>query len=184
MGMRIYAANDYRPQWQPQPASHSQMEYISSLMKKKGISAEVLVSVFSHRPETKSDASKVIDWLKAQTAQSSAPQAGKYEVIAPLGKDGKPHSMHYAIEVGGEVKFYRVKRGRKAGVWFVDVQASDDYYPLRNSGTRTDVLDAIAVDPKAALARYGQLIGSCGRCGRTLTSEYRELGIGPICIDK
>lgn len=40
----------------------------------------------------------------------------------------------------------------------------------------------IAVDPRAAMMRYGQELGECGHCYRTLTNdESRALGIGPRC---
>jgi hypothetical protein len=87
----------------------------------------------------------------------------------------------------GEVKFYKVNtgtRGKWKGFVFVSAQASDEEFPIRNRQAKVDILAAIAKDEKAALALYGQELGRCGRCGRTLTSEYRKLGIGPICIDK
>lgn len=102
-----------------------------------------------------------------------------------VDKNGKPRATRYALRgEDGEVKFYRVKAGRKPGFYFVDVQASDDTYPIKNRQHKEAIISAIAEDPDAALALYGQEIGACGRCGRTLTSEYRKLGIGPICIDK
>lgn len=90
----------------------------------------------------------------------------------------------YAVEEGGTLRFFRVKNGRKAGFVFLDIQASDDWHAIRNLTRIREVLAVIAVDPKAAMVRYGQEIGECGRCGRTLTSEYRKLGLGPVCIDK
>jgi len=174
-------AQDSRPAWEPKPYTEKQAAFITKLMGERGITADKLREVFPSRPSSAGEASKVIDWLKGQQAPVVVtPLAG----VAPLPESGKPHSFHYALEEQGEVKFYRVKRGRKPGFWFIDVQASDDYYPVRNPSRKDAILKAIAQDPQAALARYGQLIGRCGRCGKTLTSEYRELGIGPICIDK
>lgn len=182
--MNSTAARDSRPTWQLEPASPAQFQLISDMAKERGIN----VADIFRRPENRQEATTIITWLKAQPkTEAPSPSASaqdRYAGVAPVGKSGKAHSFHYAIEAAGEIKFYRVKRGRKAGVFFVDVQASDDYYPIRNYGQRDAILSVIAQDPKAALARYGQLIGQCGRCGRTLTSEYRELGIGPVCIDK
>jgi hypothetical protein len=175
-------AVDSKPSWAPKPYTQNQANLINTMMKERGISAEQLRKVFPTRPSSAAEASKVIEWLKSQ--QVAVTVTEKYAGVSPLPESGKPHSFHYALEQDGEVKFYRVKRGRRVGVWFVDVQASDDYYPIRNPSGREAILEAIALDPKAALARYGQLIGRCGRCGKTLTSEYRELGIGPVCIDK
>jgi hypothetical protein len=43
----------------------------------------------------------------------------------------------------------------------------------------------IAEDPNGAMIRFGQVVGSCGHCGRTLTNQAsREAGIGPVCARK
>ena len=102
-------------------------------------------------------------------------------VVVPEGR--------YALrEDDGTVKFYRVEHGKAGGKWagyvFVSAQASDDLYPIRNRDSRNAILTAIGADPQAAVALYGQELGVCGRCGLTLTSEYRKLGIGPVCINK
>ena len=92
----------------------------------------------------------------------------------------------YAVEIDGTTKFYRVNtpsQGKWKGYTFVEVQASDDLYPVRDRHARMAIFDRIGNDPKAASALYGQRIGRCGVCGRTLTDEEsRALGIGPICI--
>jgi hypothetical protein len=82
-------------------------------------------------------------------------------------------------------KFYRVNtptKGRWAGCSFLNVQASSDFHPIRNQGERNAILAQIAKDPITAKALYGQELGQCGHCNRTLTDELsRELGIGPVC---
>jgi hypothetical protein len=95
----------------------------------------------------------------------------------------------YAVEEDGTLKFFHVRNGkantRWAGFVFVDIQASDDTYPLKDRARKTRVLASIAADLEAASRRYGQELGVCGRCGRTLTDEEsRAYGIGPICRDK
>jgi hypothetical protein len=94
----------------------------------------------------------------------------------------------YALSTDEGVKFYRVEHGAAGGRWegyvFVSAVASDDLHPIRNRQHRQAILDSIAADPQAALALYGQELGVCGRCGKALTSEYRKLGIGPVCINK
>lgn len=119
--------------------------------------------------------------------QSANPWPSAVDSIAP---------GRYAIEWydGDEsdgrtvVKFYKVDKpteGRWAGRTFVNVQASDEFYPVRNPSTRQEILTLIARDPKAAMLRYGQELGHCGHCGRTLTDETsRALGIGPVCRGK
>ena len=94
----------------------------------------------------------------------------------PVVEDGR-----YAIDIDDTTKFYRVNTGRDGRKW-LDVQASDDFHPIHNYATKHAILTAIAADPRAALVRYGQLLGKCGICGRTLTDEQsRSDGIGPIC---
>lgn len=187
--MNTYAASDIAPRWATtRPATDRQFKYIGDLMKERGVSAEALRERFPAKPTSMKGASEVIEWLKAQPkAAPSRPPSPQYDGLAPKPKDGKKaRAWHYALrdDVEGTVRFYRVKRGYKEGFYFVDVQASDDYYPIRNRAHREAILAAIAKDPQAALALYGQEVGACGRCGRTLTSEYRKLGIGPVCIDK
>lgn len=95
-------------------------------------------------------------------------------------KDGR-----YAVEEGGTLKFFRVKNGRKPGFVFLDIQASDEWHSIRNLTRIREVLALIAQDAEAALCRYGQELGVCGDCGRTLTDEIsRSIGRGPICRSK
>lgn len=93
----------------------------------------------------------------------------------------------YAVldPIDDELKFYRVDKpssGKWKGMLFLKVYASDYTYPIKKIDLKNDILGRIAVDPIGAMARYGQEIGSCGVCGRTLTDELsRTLGIGPVC---
>jgi hypothetical protein len=95
----------------------------------------------------------------------------------------------YAVTIDGTLKFYKVDQGKEGTRWagrtFVSVQASDELFPVRNPNARQEILNLIARDPEAAMRRYGQELGSCGHCGRTLTDENsRAAGIGPVCADK
>jgi hypothetical protein len=93
----------------------------------------------------------------------------------------------YALMHADGIKFYRVTegKGRWAGRTFVEAQASDDHFPIRNAEARQAILAAIAEAPEEAATRYGVELGSCYRCGRTLTDETsRALGIGPDCRSK
>jgi hypothetical protein len=103
---------------------------------------------------------------------------------APKVADGR-----YAVEHGGALKFFHIRNGkadsRWAGFVFVDVRASDDLYPLKNRATKAEILALIAADPETAMNRYGQELGECGDCGRTLTDKTsRSIGRGPICRSK
>lgn len=101
-------------------------------------------------------------------------------------KSGKHIHLYYAVEIEGTLKFYRIKQGRKAGFFFIDVQASDEFHPIRNGVTKRAIVKAIVeAGPENCMALYGQHIGACGRCGRTLTdAESRARGIGPDCWEK
>ena len=94
----------------------------------------------------------------------------------------------YAIVYNGITKFFHANtpaQGKWKGFTFVQVQASDDLYPVKNREARNLALSLIAADPKEALTRYGREIGVCGVCGRTLTDEVsRAAGIGPVCADR
>jgi len=83
------------------------------------------------------------------------------------------------------LKFYRVDKpqeGKWMGFTFLKVMASDTLWPIKDPATKKMLLDVIARDPHAAMAKYGQALGECGYCGRTLTdAESRMIGIGPVC---
>lgn len=95
-----------------------------------------------------------------------------------------PEGRYAVNNDDGALAFYRVQRpteGRWAGYTFVKVLASDTEHNLPLSAAK-GVLAKIAADPKAASVRYGQELGCCGVCGRTLTdAASRAAGIGPIC---
>lgn len=97
--------------------------------------------------------------------------AGRYFIIDPMDN----------VE-----KFFKVDKpeppSRWAGYTFVKVQASDDFYPIRNKEHREAILAEIAKDPVNAMNLYGIKLGVCGRCGRTLTHiDSRLRGLGPVC---
>lgn len=89
----------------------------------------------------------------------------------PLGR--------YAVDgEDGATKFYQATQN---GLF---VQASDELHPVHASA-QDAIIAKIAADPRAASIRYGQELGECGRCGRTLTDETsRAAGIGPVCATK
>ena len=98
---------------------------------------------------------------------------------------------HYAIASEGDndLLFVRVDRpdsGAYAGATFVKMVVGgrpDMNLPRKQvPGVLARILDA-GVD--AAGARYGQEIGRCCRCNRTLTDEAsRAAGIGPDCASR
>jgi hypothetical protein len=121
---------------------------------------------------------------------SATPSAAMMEAIAPGAESIQTTEVRngrYALRTGGVVKFYQVSngKGKWAGRTFVDAQASDDRYPVRNPSEVTRILAEIAANPLAAEQLYGRELGRCSRCGRTLTDETsRAYGIGPDCRNK
>lgn len=142
-----------------------------------------------------SNVSRWIDRLKLKNAElKSAPvvaapaahtgDVGHDELIKRETKTGKPRPAYYALrDADGTVTFYRVKAGTKPGWWWIDAQASDEFHPIRNVARKNQILrDIVAAGPEASMRLYGQELGSCGRCHRTLTDETsRSHGIGPEC---
>lgn len=89
----------------------------------------------------------------------------------------------------GEERFFRVTHGKPGGRWegyvFLDVQASDYFYAIKDRTHREAVLAEIAKDEVKAMNEYGLRLGRCGVCNRTLTDRHSILrGIGPICAGK
>ena len=130
---------------------------------------------------TKAKASEIITWAQDQ------PKAARQQAQAPTQQHDVPAGRYAVDTEEGHLAFYRVDRpteGKWAGYTFVKVQASDELHRVRGQAAKA-VLAKIAVDPQAAMLRYGQEIGECGHCGRTLTDETsRARGIGPVCAGR
>lgn len=94
---------------------------------------------------------------------------------------------YYAVADAGsdDIHYFRISRFRDGGIK-VQEQASDQLHPVRRGSRCTAILTTIQhVGPANASALYGQTIGRCGRCNRTLTDAVsRARGIGPDCWDK
>lgn len=122
--------------------------------------------------------------VKAQATLAALQAAAPAPVVAPAKVEVA--SGHYALVTDGVVKFYEVNNvteGKWAGYTFVNAQASDDLHKVgREASAR--ILAEIAQNPEAAMKLYGIELGKCGHCGRTLTSDWRKVGIGPVCNKK
>ena len=145
--------------------------------------ARSLVEFYDHRGYlTNKQVTAAERMIEQQRKRAERKQPAKAEDFTQSIPEGR-----YAIESdGGEVAFYRVQHGK--GEWqgyaFLLRQAGGDLYPKKGQDAR-NVLRLIAQDPQAASLRYGQEIGSCGVCGRSLTDERsRAAGIGPVCAQK
>lgn len=141
-----------------------------------------LVNFLSAGRGSEAEARTVANDLWAATVKArgdSRPdvKVNRLKVGVPAGR--------YAIEIDGVLKFFKIDRpddGKWKGYTFVNEQAGDELWPVRNGERRRLVTARIGADPAAASKRYGHEIGSCGVCGRTLTdSESRAYGMGPVC---
>jgi Family of unknown function (DUF6011) len=123
-------------------------------------------------------------WAVEHKAGQCSPSQGN-TAASPVTLADVP-AGHYAIRSTGanDLVFYRVDRptkGNYAGRTFVKMIVGGK--PDQN--VRRDhvagILERIAADPDAG-TRYGQELGQCCQCNRTLTDETsRRLGIGPEC---
>lgn len=110
--------------------------------------------------------------------------------VGGLGNVTSVPNGRYAVADSGpdDIKFYKLRNGTGdwAGRVFISAQASDEFHPIRNLGKIRAILATIdAMGVTESMALYGQHIGRCGRCGRTLTdADSRARGIGPDCLGK
>lgn len=147
------------------------------------------------RDLTKEGASKLIEWLKGLPQYHGSDREHRVEQsIEILGDETTPNAEtvpagRYAIDTydgaHNDIAFYKVDRpteGKWAGYVFVKLMVSDEEQRLPHAAARGVLRRIAEVGAEAASARYGQEIGECGVCGRTLTNdESRERGIGPKC---
>ncbi len=174
---------------------------IGNTCKKFDISLKDLRKAFPQRPTTEADFMRIAEWMntvwEARTGKSDAapsqpasPQALLAEAQANWArkdKNGKAMPMYFAVQMDGKPHFFKVKPGYKVGVWFVEEQASDELYPVNSRERRGRILGLIFQDSAKAQAMYGELIGKCARCQRTLTDHtnpYFSMGLGPECGGK
>jgi hypothetical protein len=160
-------------------ASEPQLNYLRGLRDGKDLSsltpeqtAWLMDADFDTFPSEllKGRMSTVIEQLKLLPWMKGDKLADEYGVA----------NGRYAVpKEDGTLMFYSVKRG--TSYTFVDVWASDARWPIKNIAEKRRILQAIADDPESG-PRFGQEIGRCYVCGRTLTDERsRALGIGPVC---
>lgn len=162
-------------------ATPKQLAFIQTLMAER-----VVGTLHANDVQTKDEASALIKALLAcdkKAMDAPKPQSG-YPVVAP---------GYYAIASAtgnNDLDFFVVQAGK--GKWegrsFVKrVVGGHPEFSIQGPHARI-VLERIQDapgGPEAAAAKYGQEIGQCGMCNRTLTDEEsRALGIGPVCRQK
>jgi hypothetical protein len=164
------------------PITQPQFDLIHNLRESKDLSAitdERQRTFLSDKANIQrlniAQASKAIELLMSLPSKPSEDEAkvsqGRYFIVDPTT---------------GEERFFKVDKpeppSRWAGRTFVSVQASDDFYPVKDRERREAILAEIAKDPVNSMNEYGIRLGACGRCGRTLTNiDSRLRGLGPVC---
>ena len=159
--------------------TEKQIGFLRKLRSERGIDDDTM-------PATKQAASSEIDRLLNMPKQASAPAPERRNIKLPDIPAG-----HYALDGKGknETVFYRVDRpesGKWEGYTFVKLVVggrSDERVPFARVASILERIEVEGVNQSAL--RYGQEIGRCCKCNRTLTDdESRALGIGPECAKK
>ena len=171
------------------PITGPQLSYLSKLVEQRDLSTldetqkSWVANPDNHENLTKTQGIKVISALKELpwkprnetrpvTAEELEVPAGYFFIVDPTD---------------GVEKFFKVDKpdkGKWEGYTFLKVQASSDFYSIRNKEHRSAVLEEIAKDPVTAMNEYGVRLGRCGVCNRILTAHDSRLrGIGPICAE-
>lgn len=193
--------------WTDDPISEAQIKFIRDLVDKKDISTlpqaqvdfiqplyedgtiDSVAQEYNLHRMNKGQASEAIELLKqlpnkpVVSTPVHAVETGGVSVDKSQTREG----FFFIIDpTNGEERFFKVKHGKADTRWegytFLEVQASDFWYPVKDPKHRDAVFAEIDKDPITAMNEYGIRIGSCGVCGRTLTDRDSRLrGIGPIC---
>lgn len=178
----------------PTLATDKQLNYIASLMQEREV-PEATERVLGPR------LANAVNGADNGISKRVAGQTIDNLLALPMCKHGAERSSykrydkvpdgHYALEMPNDelnpIHFYRVNTGkngtRREGFQFLDRYASDDLYPVRGA-MRTEVMERLEADPKAAAVLYGHKTERCCLCQRKLTRpESREAGIGPVCSE-
>lgn len=181
---QAHAAAHAQPSTGP-AATDKQMAFLATLVAERVHGWDDPALVLSGLRTSKAAASAAITTLlAADKAEMKSPQ--------PQGSYPKVPAGYYAVESttgNNDLDFFCVQLGKPGGKWegrsFVKrVVGGHPEFSVQGVHARL-VLERIQDAPggfEGAAARYGQEIGSCGKCNRTLTDETsRALGIGPVC---
>lgn len=165
----------------PALATERQQKYVRDLLREAGKltpKIDAMIPTLSRATISK--------WIeRAKTLPRSIDDAHDTRALITDVPEGR-----YAVfnEEARAIRFYHVQKptdGRWKGYVFLNVQAGDDRYPIRNRDARDKILALIAKDPAAASLAYGRELGHCGVCGRTLTDpDSIDRGIGPVCAER
>ncbi len=179
----------------PAQATDKQLAFITSLINEREITDEAREQFEERIANTKAGRDNGISKKRASEFIErllALPKASATRVINASPRYDEVPDGHYALEMPGDslnpIHFYIVDTGKDGTRWegfqFVDRYASDETYPVKGT-TRTEVMERLAADPKAAAVLYGHETERCCLCHRKLTrKESREAGIGPVCAGK
>jgi len=126
----------------------------------------------------------------------AAPERSAWTEWRKLGAElavvgGHPSGTRFAVDNApgsdNDVSFWWINVGRDGRAYLRQVIGGQG--PVRVRMRPEDMVTIarriIDAGSHAAMIRFGQLIGSCGDCGRTLTNkESRDAGIGPVCANR
>jgi hypothetical protein len=172
-----------------EPASEAQKNFIRKLRDERDLSklSEVqreylIADDFSEM--LKGHADTAIKLLLSFEKKSARPRVNdkptplvSQQITDADGSHSSKASHYFVVDpTDGKEKFVTI---------WMSVRASDDMYPVTNPEHRNQLIQEVAKDPVQAMNAYGEKLGICGRCGRTLTDRDSRLrGIGPVCAQK
>lgn len=167
--------------------TEKQVNFIKKLAHERGVEDEAFVFL-NAGPDKASASAYIGSLLERPLARPDAPIQGIDLRSVPTGR-------YAAEDKEGVLRFFKidnVQKGRWEGWVFVKAMASNDLWKVGSqrpnqaySGKSMHAMSLIAENPEAASARYGQEIGVCGVCGRTLTDpDSIRRGIGPVCAER
>lgn len=184
-------------------ASEKQVSFIESLLSQREYDKVEVVEVDGKKVVRdtengsylgKKEASWAIDGLKA-APYKARPKVEAEAPVEGLSLTDLP-SGYYAVPNGDTRLKVKVEHGKPGTRWdgWTFVKDGAEYgqqkrYGMQKPGQayRGDIEDKLAAiieDPQAAMAEYGRLTGTCGKCGRKLEDEESVArGIGPICAN-
>lgn len=184
-----YSPTPWVARWQNEPASPKALSYLHDLAVEHQVPADRadrLAAILAAPTPNAGDVSLWIDELKAAPAVQVAHTRN---TLPPMPEVPAGHYATPSRTGNNDLDFWTVDRpteGRWAGYTFVKrVIGGHEDQSVRGSEAR-QALEAIVAEGLEQVARrYGQEIGRCGRCNRSLTDETsRAYGIGPDCRSK
>lgn len=143
---------------------------------------------------TAQSAERKAQWAAEKAATAEAAPTVTVEKIEQAFASAKTNGIKYPrLRLDSFVFTAAPDHGKNAGALYV--KEGEEYLgkilggkflKVRSCGAETESrVVAAASDPEAAAVAYGNRVGSCSCCGKTLSNKASiDRGIGPICADK